>query len=148
MKPPAPQTQLQHGLSLLELLVAFSIMAMSVGLLYRSLGGSVSTVSRMERQQQAHLVAESVLALRDAVGPAGWNEAGASAGFEWTVSSRPFVAPLPWPGGPEGAPQLAERIPLHEISLAVSWSEGNQPRQILVTTLLPQRKPFPGETAP
>lgn len=140
--------QAQHGLSLLELLVAFTIMAMSVGLLYRSMGGSARSVADMAQQQQAALVAESVLALRDAVTPEGWNETGTSAGFSWAVSSQPFVAALPWPLDVAGAPQPADRVPLHEIRLSVFWADGSRPRQLDVTTLLPQRKPFPGEALP
>lgn len=140
--------QAQHGLSLLELLVAFTIMAMSVGLLYRSMGGSARSVADMAKQQQAALVAESVLALRDAVTPEGWNETGTSAGFTWVVSSQPFVAALPWPLDVSGAPQPTDRVPLHEIRLSVFWADGHRPRQLDVTTLLPQRKPFPGEALP
>lgn len=145
---PSQFGRAQQGLSLLELLVAFSIMALSIGLLYRSMGGSARSVADMAQQQQAALVAESVLALRDAVTPEGWNETGTSAGFRWVVSSQPFTTPLPWPLESAGAPQPAERVPLHEIRLSVFWADGTRPRQLDVTTLLPQRKPFPGEAQP
>lgn len=141
-------SQTQNGLSLLELLVAFSIMAMSVGLLYRSMGGSARTVADMVQQQQAVMVAESVLALRDAVPSEGWNEIGTSAGFKWTVSSQPFNTPLPWSLDAAGALQPADRVPMHEIRISVFWGDGSRPRQLDVTTLLPQRKPFPGEALP
>jgi general secretion pathway protein I len=144
MTHPRPH-HAQQGLSLLELLVAFTIMALSIGLLYRSMGGSARSVADMAQQQQAALVAESVLALRDAVTPEGWNETGTSAGFAWVVSSQPFVATLPWPLDASGAPQPADRVSLHEIRLSVFWADGRRPRQLDVTTLLPQRKPFPGE---
>ena len=47
-----------------------------------------------------------------------------------------------------GAPQPADRVPLHEIRLSVFWADGSRPRQLDLTTLLPQRKPFPGEALP
>ena len=142
------QSKAQRGLSLLELLVAFSIMALSVGLLFRSMGGSARSVANMSQQQQAALVAESVLALRDAVTAEGWNETGSLAGFKWAVSSQLFATPLPWPLESTGAPQPADRVPLHEIHLSVHWADGTRPQQLDVTTLLPQRKPFAGEALP
>ena len=144
-----PRThQAQQGLSLLELLVAFTIMALSIGLLYRSMGGSARSVANMAQQQQAVMVAESVLALRDAVTAEGWNETGTSAGFRWAVSSQPFSTPLPWPLTAPDAPRPADRVPLHEVRLSVFWADGTRPRQLDVTTLLPQRKPFVGESQP
>lgn len=138
----------QRGLSLLELLVAFAIMAMSIGLLYRSMGGSARSVADMAQQQQAAMVAESVLATRDAVTAEGWNETGSSAGFKWVVASQPFHSPLPLPQDSANPPQPADRVPLHEIRLSVFWGDGSRPRQLDITTLLPQRKPFPGEAQP
>lgn len=134
-----------RGLSLLELLVAFAIMALSIGLLYRSMGGSAHSVAAMTQQQQAAMVAESVLALRDAVTAEGWNETGTSAGFRWAVSSRPFTTRLPWPLTTPDAPQPVDLLPLHEVHLSVFWADDNRPRQLDIITLLPQRKPFAGE---
>ena len=148
MTPPQ-RGRAQQGLSLLELLVAFSIMALSIGLLYRSMGGSARSVADMAQQQQAAMVAESVLALRDAVTAQGWNETGFSAGFAWEVRSAPYVQPvLPeFAAGTAGA-VAADRIALHQINLRVSWVDGTRPRQLDVMTLLPQRKSFPGEVTP
>jgi len=140
------QANVQAGLSLLELLVAFAIMAISIGLLYRSMGGSVRSAAEIDRHQQALIVIESVLALRDAVTPDGWNETGTSAGFKWEVHSSPYQQPtLPeLASGPEAAGS-ADHRPLHQVNLRVSWEGGVKPGHIDVITLLPQRKPFPGE---
>lgn len=144
------QGRAQRGLSLLELLVAFAIMAMSVGLLYRSLGGSARSVADMVRQQQAALVAESVLALRDSVTAEGWNEVGSSAGFQWVVRSAPHneaVAPELSAGAASGSVAL-DRIALHQVIVSVTWMDGARSRHLDVMTLLPQRKPYPGEGSP
>ena len=87
---PRARATAQHGFSLLELLVAFSIMALSLGLLYRVAGGSARNVTDVVQSQQAGWLAESILASRNSVLESGWNEDGESAGFVWQVRSIPF----------------------------------------------------------
>ena len=131
-------TRRQSGFSLLELLVAFAIMAMSLGLLYRLAGGSARSVTDASVRQQAVALAQSILDTQDAVGPKGWNEDGESAGFTWTVQSSPY---------PVG--NVASTVTqLHQIQLTVQWTAGTRPGKIELLTLLPQRKPRPGETLP
>ncbi len=121
----------QRGFSLLELLVAFAIMAMSLALLYRVAGGSSRHVTDAMQQQQAVWLAQSVLASHTSVTAGGWNEEGESAGFKWRVESTPYASGINAP--------LA--IALHEIRLSVSWTVGSRPGQIDLLTLLPERKP-------
>lgn len=128
---------LQHGFSLLELLVAFAIMAMSLGLLYRVAGGSARHVADVVQHQQAAWLAESLLAGRSSVRTSGWNEDGESAGFKWQMRSQPYASGINAP--------LA--VPLHEIRLSVSWTMGSRPGQLDLVTLLPERKPRPNEVA-
>ncbi len=125
----------QRGFSLLELLVAFAIMAMSLGLLYRMAGGSARNVTDATQSQHAAWLAESILASRNHVRADGWNEQGESAGFQWQVRSKPFDSGLNMP----------QAVPLHEIRLSIQWITGSRPGQMDLVTLLPQRKPQPGE---
>lgn len=124
-----------RGFSLLELLVAFAIMALSLGLLYRSLGGSARQSGELVMQEKATLLARSVLALRESVTAQGWNESGESAGLNWSVTSQPY------PTGIAGS----QVVPLHRIEVTVSWPDGGRRRQIRLETLLPQRSLLPGE---
>lgn len=123
-----------HGFSLLELLVAFAIMAISLSLLYRMAGGSARNVSDAAQRQQAAWLAESLLARRASVYSDGWNEEGESAGLSWRVHSTPHDSGRNTP--------LA--IPLHRIKVTVAWTAGTRPGQFELTTLRPQAPQPPG----
>ena len=133
-KPPS-KADTQRGFSLLELLVAFSIMALSLGLLYKVAGGSARNVSDIVQSQQAGWLAESILASRSSVLESGWNEDGESAGFIWQVRSVPYNSGI----------NILQAIPLHSVRIAVSWTAGSRPGKLELVTLLPQRKPTLGE---
>ncbi len=125
----------QHGFSLLELLVAFAILAMSMGLIYKSMGASARNVGDMTHHQQASMLAESLLASRDSVTDQGWNESGEHTPFAWQVSSQPYASEIDAQG----------MVLMHQIHIMISWSDGVRQKQLEIQTLLPQRKPLPGE---
>lgn len=134
----------QSGLSLLELLVAFAIMALSIGLLYRSMGASARTVADMGYQQQASLLAESLLASRESVTPEGWRESGAREGLEFQVKTFPYSRGLT---SGVGSPSLGDpsAVLLHEVEITVSWLDGTRRQSLEIRTLLPVRKLDPLE---
>ena len=71
MNFPVPRSV--RGFSLLELLVALSIMSMSLGLLYQASTGALRGVGDLALDQRANLLAKSIIETRDAVPEAGWN---------------------------------------------------------------------------
>lgn len=123
----------QGGFSLLELLVAFVIMAFSLGMLYQASGGTVRSLGDTDQHLRAGVLAQSLLNARDSVPPQGWNESGQSAGFAWRVSSAPFRTEVTDP-----------RVPaLQQVDIVVGWSDRRGARQLELSTLLPQARPVP-----
>jgi general secretion pathway protein I len=125
----------QSGFSLLEVLVAFSIMAVSLAMLYQVSGGTVRTVAYVEQNQRAAMLLDSLLSAKDGVLPEGWNDSGESGGFAWQVQSERFATPT--------SEETPTAVPLHKIVVSVSWRDGVKDRQLAASTLLPQLKPPP-----
>jgi general secretion pathway protein I len=129
----------QRGFSLLELLVAVAVMGLALTLLYQVDAGAVRGVADYATQQRAGVLARSILEARDAVPAAGWQEAGADAGFAWRVATAPWPTP---PGLEVNAPAL------HEVVVSVQWSGRSGPQALELRTLLPQARPAPGSVQP
>lgn len=119
----------QKGFSLLEVLVAFSVMALSLGALYQTAGGSIRGAIESERQSRAVHLAQSLLALHPTVPPGGVSEAGRFGDLNWRVSSSPY-------------PQVGDPPPmvkLHRITGQIDWDDRNQRRGFELVTLVPER---------
>ena len=129
----------QRGFSLLEILVAFAIAAMALGMLYRVTGNNARQAGGLGQQERAMLLAESLLAAHPSVPPQGLAESDQGAGFEWQVASRPY----PTPAGNQ--PQAAR---LHEVLVSVHWLDGARPRQFDLASLRPERLAVPGRAPP
>jgi general secretion pathway protein I len=127
----------QTGFTLLEVLVAFAIMAMALALLYRSMGSSADAIRRADLRQQAIQLAQSLLQSRDHVPPEGWQETGQTDTLGWRVRSRPLNTQNTSPAA----------ITLHEITIVVAPLD-TPDSGLTVETLRPQRKALGGEKRP
>jgi general secretion pathway protein I len=122
-----------RGFSLLELLVALAIMSLSLGVLYRAVGGGVRTVGDMAAYNRAVAIGESLLAARETVPAAGVNESGDWQGYRWSLVSSPFEAAAP------------NQPAVHRVQVDVGWSDGMRPRSLSLASLRPQSgKPAAG----
>ena len=128
----AKHSAAQRGFSLLEIMVAFSIMAMSLGLLYRITGSSARQVGSVQQHEQAMALAASVLDTVPAVPEQGLEHSDAAAGYEWAIATRPWATPHN---------ELGTVPRLHEVQVTVSWQDGERVREFTLTTLRPERLP-------
>lgn len=129
----------QQGFTLLEVLVAFTIMALSLSLLYRAMGSSADSAGRTLQRQQVLLLADALLQSRQYVDAKGWQEQGQASGLAWRIESSPLQqSDLPPPNGT--AP-----VRLHRITLTITPLEHPDQSQTL-HSIRPERKPLPGES--
>lgn len=118
----------QSGLSLIEMLVAVSVLGIALSMLYKSMGSSARATATLERQQNASLLAMSLLSARSAIPSSGWSEAGVSAGLSWQVSTVALAPPAETP----------KATPLHLVTIRIRPLTGDGGGEMVWTTLLPE----------
>lgn len=126
-----------RGFSLLEILVAFAIAALALGMLYRVTGNNARQAGGLGQQERAVLLAQSLLAAHETVPVQGVSEEGEAASYSWSVRSRPYPTPVA-----QAALPVAR---LHELYVSVRWSDGAAVRTFELGTLRPERRPQLGE---
>jgi len=125
----------QRGFSLLEVMVAFAIAALALGLIYQIMGSNARQAGAVSQRERAMLLAESLLAANATVPPQGLDESAQAAGYGWHVRSQPYPTPA------NNNPQAAR---LHQVTASVQWLDGDAPYTFELTTLRPERQLPPG----
>lgn len=113
-----------HGFTLLEVIVAFALLALALTLLLGSLSGAARQVREAEDASRATLHAQSLLATFDGGEPAqpGRRQGRFDEGrYTWTLDIAPYADPPP-PGGGQVVDPYAPR--LMALDLSVRWGDG------------------------
>ncbi|MDX1606524.1 MAG: type II secretion system protein [Candidatus Competibacterales bacterium] len=114
----------QRGFTLLELLVAFVILSLALGVLLQTFGQGLRNAALTEEYTLATLHAESVLATIGTEQPLTEGESSGEFedGYEWQISVRRYEDP----DAEELLPEVG--ITPYRVSVRVSW--GNAPQRI------------------
>ncbi len=116
------------GFTLLEVVVAFAIMAMALSALMLAFSGGLRTADRAEAAGYAVMQAQSLLDRVAAELPAADGTAAGTFdnGSTWTVDTRRSADSQSGPGAGRGA------LGLYEVAVTVSWDAG---RSVTLTTM-------------
>jgi general secretion pathway protein I len=128
-------SSVQRGFSLLEILVAFAIAALALGMIYQVMGNNARQAGGLTQRERALALAQSLLAAYTVVPQQDVHDSGDSAGYAWRIDSAPYPTPTN-----DTSPQAPH---LHELRAAVSWEDGGT-HGIELRTLRPERLPLPG----
>jgi general secretion pathway protein I len=120
----------QRGFTLIEILVAFMILALSLSVIFRIFSGGLRNVALAEDYARAVLVAESQLS---AIGVSEPLELGVTYG-EWNTRfrwERVVDQYLPW----EQEKELAAPILAYLVTVNVDWEHAGHTRQITLSSI-------------
>jgi general secretion pathway protein I len=121
----------ERGFTLLEVLIAFAIAALALGLLFRTASGSLVAVETAGRYEEAVARARSHL---DAIGSeaalaAGTSEGDDGDGYRWHLAVTPLAAV-------QARSQINGPPPpvLYAVTVAISWHDAGKDRQFALET--------------
>ena len=120
----------QSGYTLIEVLVAFLILALALTVLLRIFSGGLRNVSVSSDYATATLIAESRLAAAGIDLPLTPGENSGTEGerFEWKVSVQDYD---PWPG----YRSAAKGVDAYRVTVTVEWPHGDNTRSVGLSTV-------------
>ncbi len=128
MSRPVSTKGPQRGFSLLEVLVAFAVFSLALGVLFQIFSSGLRSADLARAYSEAVIIAESRLAVFSGDAPI---EAGSEQGvvadkYHWSTSITPYDPEIDG-GVPEG-------LEAFQVSVRVSWGEGNE-REVALDTM-------------
>jgi general secretion pathway protein I len=131
-----------RGYTLIEVIVAFAILALGLTLLLGTLSGAARQVRWADEAGRASLHAQSLLdtvGVGEALRPAHRDGTFEDGRYRWSLDVAPYRDPLLPPAVTTdlGAPRLLQ------VSLLVQWGRGDDPRQRLLLQSLRLVTPNP-----
>ncbi|MDP1644146.1 MAG: prepilin-type N-terminal cleavage/methylation domain-containing protein [Thiobacillus sp.] len=125
-----------RGFSLLEVLVAFIILALALGVLMRIFSGGLGNIGAAEHYSRAVAIAESKLVAAGVESPltAGENVGEEEQGYTWRTSVQRYEA---------GTQPIEAALPvdLYQVEVSVTWGETATPRTLRFVTLRAAPRP-------
>ena len=131
-----PPRQASRGFTLMEILVAFVVLATSVAILYRTFSTGIRNVDAISGYSEAISLAESKLMALGLEKPlVEGDEAGETEDrrFKWALSVKLYTPP---DASPEPANAFFNANQLFRATVRISWDErGQQGRSIALSTV-------------
>lgn len=124
--------QNQRGFSLLEILVAFVVLALTLSMIMQIFSGGLRNVGRSDEYSRAVLVAEAKLAEISGSPLQLGTLSGIADNFKWSSNVAAYTDPAASSQNPFD-PNLA--VELYKIDVDVSWGEAEKPRSLRLNTV-------------
>lgn len=124
----------QHGYTLIEVIVAFALLAAALTLLLGSLSGAARQVRGSADAGRAALYAQSLMAqvgVGEAIKPGSRNGEFDDGRYRWAIDIQRWNDPSRRADAPQdpGAPVL------FEVRLGIEWGDGGPSQRLLLRTL-------------
>lgn len=122
------------GFTLIEIIVAFAVLALGLTLLIGTLSGATRQVRQAGDAGRAALHAQTLLAQQASVlqGPTRANGELEEGRYRWQFQATPWTDPMARDGAVTGDPGAARLL---HVRLDIEWAEGDPQQRLQVSSL-------------